>query len=204
MDVQRGEGAPAARPPPGAWEADPLFEPRPTTPLIVTLGFDAETFDRLDGLRRRFFPTDRNLIPAHLSLFHALPPEELDAVSAELGEAAGARPPIALRFSKVVPLGSGFALGLDVPGLAPLHRRLDDAFSPWLSPQDRQTFRPHVTLMNKADRTAARVGLAAYRDEFEPWTGMGDSLRLWAYLGGPWRPLARYPFHGDPSPDLEA
>lgn len=173
-----------------------MFEPRPTTPLIVTLGFDGETFDRLDGLRCRFFPPERNLIPAHLSLFHALPPEEFDAISAELGEAAGSRPPIALRFSKVAPLGSGFALGLDAPGLAPLHRRLAESFSPWLSPQDRQPFRPHVTLMNKADRTAARLALATYRDEFEPWHGTGDSVLLWAYLGGPWKPLARYPLSG--------
>jgi 2'-5' RNA ligase len=178
-------------------------EQPPTSPLIVTLGFDEGTFARLDALRRRFFPSERNLIPAHLSLFHALPPGEIAAVSAELAEAAGSRPPISLQFSSVRSLGSGFALAVDAHGLPALHRRLAVAFAPWLSSQDRQPFVPHVTIMNKADRLAARLGLAGFRDEFEPWSGTGDSLLLWAYLGGPWEALARYPFSGDPRPDPE-
>jgi hypothetical protein len=178
-------------------------EQPPRAPLIVTLGFDEGTFARLEALRRRFFRPGRNLIPAHLSLFHALPPDELATITAELAEAAGSRPPIPLQFPSVRSLGSGFALAVEAPGLPSLHRRLAVAFSPWLSSQDRQPLLPHVTLMNKADRRAARLGLATFRGEFEPWSGIGDSLLLWAYHGGPWEALARYPFSGDPRPDPE-
>ena len=101
-------------------------------------------------------------------------------------------------WASLITFGSGFALEPEAPGLAPLHRRLADAFAPWLTPQDRQPFRPHVTLMNKADRLAARLGLSCFRDEFEPWSATGTSLRLWAYQGGPWEPLARYPLSGSP------
>ena len=45
-------------------------------PFLVTLGFDEATFTRLEELRRRYFPPERNVVPAHLSLFHRLPPEE--------------------------------------------------------------------------------------------------------------------------------
>ena len=177
------------------------MNPRPpdvptTAPLIVTLGFDPMTFERLDALRTRFFPPERNRVPAHLSLFHALPGPESEAVADALEAAASGSPTIPLRFLAVMPLGSGMALKVDAPGLSRVHRRLADTFEPWLTPQDRQPLRPHVTLMNKADRHAARHALEQYRAEFEPVDGLGVSLDLWAYLGGPWRPLARYPFHG--------
>ena len=49
-------------------------------PLILTLRFDGEAFARLDDLRRAHFPPERNQIPAHLTLFHALPGEALEEV----------------------------------------------------------------------------------------------------------------------------
>ena len=181
-----------------------MTTPRPLdSPLIVTLRFDPGTFDRLDALRARFFPPERNLIPAHLSLFHALPGAEIESVSDELEAAAACSAPIRLRFGSVMPLGSGMALKADAPGLSRVHRRLADAFGAWLTPQDRQPLRPHVTLMNKADRADARHALAQYRDEFTPFDGLGDALGLWAYLGGPWQSLARYPLSGPTSSPSE-
>ncbi|GAA1871360.1 2'-5' RNA ligase family protein [Pseudonocardia ailaonensis] len=44
-------------------------------PLIVTATLDAPTQERFDALRRRHFPSDRNFLAAHLTLFHALPDE---------------------------------------------------------------------------------------------------------------------------------
>ena len=43
------------------------------TPLVLTLVLDAQSFAFFDGLRRRHFPPERNVIAAHLTLFHALP-----------------------------------------------------------------------------------------------------------------------------------
>ena len=44
-------------------------------PLVVTLALDDDAQARLDALRRTHFPSDRNVVPAHVSLFHALPGE---------------------------------------------------------------------------------------------------------------------------------
>ena len=51
-------------------------------PLILTLMLDAGTQAWLEALRRAHFPPGRNLVPAHVTLFHALPGAEGDAVLA--------------------------------------------------------------------------------------------------------------------------
>ena len=42
-------------------------------PLIITAALDDGAFDWFDGLRQTHFPRHRNVVPAHLTLFHALP-----------------------------------------------------------------------------------------------------------------------------------
>ena len=69
-------------------------------------------------------------------------------------------------------------------------------FAPWLSAQDRQPFRPHVTVMNKAEKGEAGRVFAELVAGWEPWEGLGTSLLLWTYEGGPWDPVAEYRFGG--------
>lgn len=165
-----------------------------TTPLLVTLALDAATFERLDALRRRYFPAERNLVPAHVSLFHSLPAEDAREIQAELGEAAEACGPIPLKFGTIRRTGKGIAASVEAPGLATLHARLARAFAAYLTPQDRQPFRPHATIMNKAGPLAAALAFAELSAAWEPITGRGEGLLLWEYLGGPWRFVARFPF----------
>ena len=42
--------------------------------IIVSALLDPDSFAWLDGLRRSHFPVERNLLDAHLTLFHALAP----------------------------------------------------------------------------------------------------------------------------------
>ena len=166
-------------------------------PLIVTLGFDPGTFDRLDTLRRRYFPPDRNVVPAHVSLFHALPGEERDAIGSALADLTVGVGPLALRFGTLKRLGRGMAIAVDAPGLAGVHRSLAREFAARLTPQDRQPFRPHVTIMNKADPAEAEAAFAHLGACWEPWSGIGAALLLWTYRGGPWEAVAEFPFAGD-------
>ena len=164
--------------------------------LLVTLGLDPDSFDRLDALRDRYFPPARNVVPAHVSLFHQLPHDEGDAVRKVLDESASGLPPLPLLFGDPFRLGGGMAVRVEAPGLLDLRRGLADAFAPWLTPQDRQPFRPHVTLMNKADRTDAARVFDELRASWAPRSGLGVSLLLWEYRGGPWRALGAYTFRG--------
>ncbi len=162
-------------------------------PLLVTLELDAESFARLEGLRRRYFPPARNLIPAHLSLFHKLPAEERGTLERVLGEAA-ARVCPPLHFGRLRRLGQGMAVNVESRELDAVHQELARAFAAWLTPQDRQPFRPHVTLMNKATPEEATRAFAELEAAWTPWAGRGEALLLWRYLGGPWEQVQRFPF----------
>lgn len=162
--------------------------------LIVTAHVDERSFAVLDTLRRRHFPKALNKIPAHVSLFHQLPDAELTSVHATLVEACGAVAPFAMVPRDLRFLGRGVAIAYEAPELAALHRRLAQAWIGWLSAQDREPFRAHVTVQNKVAPAVARTLLETMRDEAEPPTCRVEGLDLWRYLGGPWEPIATIPF----------
>jgi len=57
--------------------------------LIVAAEFAPADFAWLDRLRRAHFPPERNLLPAHLTLFHALPPSAEAELKRRLARLAG-------------------------------------------------------------------------------------------------------------------
>ena len=162
-------------------------------PLVVTLLLDAATQERFDRERRALFPLGRTAVGAHVTLFHALPGTERATVAADLDRAAG-RPGFGVRVTGPVPLGRGVAYRLEAAELAALHADLRARWEPWLTRQDRQPFRPHVTVQNKVTPAEARRTLAGLAAGFAPFEAVGTGLALWAYRGGPWAPLSRHLF----------
>lgn len=151
---------------------------------------------RFDALRTRHFPPDRNVVPAHVSLFHALPGEELDTVVRDVQAACAGQAPFRVEVSGLRSLGRGVAYELRSPELARVRAGLAGSWRDWLTPQDQQGFRPHVTIQNKAAPEAARELHAAMKAEFVPFGFAATGLLLWRYLGGPWEPAGRFPFAG--------
>ncbi|MCU0757997.1 MAG: 2'-5' RNA ligase family protein [Steroidobacteraceae bacterium] len=162
--------------------------------FVVTLGLDECTFALLDALRREHFPPARNFLPAHLTLFHQLPEDPAAAVEGTLAAAARGTASFPLVVGPPRPLGRGVALAVQAEALHALHRRLAEAFRPWLTRQDAQGFRPHVTVQNKADPASARASFERLRAEWSPHPGRGEALLLWRYLGGPWERVAEHRF----------
>lgn len=167
-----------------------------TDPLILTLGLDAESFARLDTLRRAHFPPTLNRIPAHVTLFHHLPGDEEAAVAATLARACAATAPFAVHVTGLRSLGRGVALVLEAPEAARLRADLARGWEAWLTPQDRQGWRPHVTVQNKVTPDVARSTLAALSATFVPWEAQAEGLLLWRYRGGPWEAAGEVPFTG--------
>ncbi|WP_372623287.1 2'-5' RNA ligase family protein [Falsiroseomonas sp.] len=165
-------------------------------PLILTLGLDPAAFARLDAARRAHFPPARNLIPAHLTLFHALPGEQAEAVCAVLEAEAAATPTFDLDIAGLRFLGRGVAYAAASAPLAALRGRLAGHFAPRLGAQDRQGWRPHVTVQNKVAPELARATLRELEAGFAPWAARGESLLLWRYLGGPWEAAGEFRFAG--------
>ncbi|MGY1594667.1 2'-5' RNA ligase family protein [Geodermatophilus sp. SYSU D00708] len=159
----------------------------------MTLLLGSEAQERFDRLRAAHFPPERNHLAAHVTLFHALPGDQVDAVAADLA-AVVARPPFAVAVTGLRLLGRGVAYTLESPELAALRDRLAAAWEPWLTRQDRQRFAPHVTVQNKAEPRVARALRDRLAAQFTPERVRARGLGLWRYRGGPWEPVAEYPF----------
>lgn len=109
-------------------------------------------------------------------------------------DAAADRPAFAVRVTGVQPLGRGAAFRLESGELAAVHARLRELFAAGLTPQDRQPFRPHVTVQNKVDPAVARATVESLRAAFVPAEVPATGLALWRYAGGPWEPLSGHRF----------
>lgn len=166
-----------------------------TAPVIVTALMGAADFAWADGLRRRHFPPERNWLPAHITLFHHLPPSALDEVKHRLAQyCAGPAP--AARLDRVIGLGRGVAFHVDSPDLLAMRDDMAHAFAGLLTPQDRAPPRLHITVQNKVDPAQAHALEQALRADFRPRPLQIAGLAAWHYRGGPWELAARYVFRG--------
>ena len=154
---------------------------------------DEEAQARFDRLRAEHFPAERNFLQAHVTLFHALPGEREDAVRADLA-AAARREPFEVAVTGVRFLGRGVAYDLVSAQLDRLRASLAAAWQPWLTPQDRQKHRAHVTVQNKVAPAVARALHERLSAAFVPGPVTARGLGLWRYLGGPWEPAAELSF----------
>jgi len=163
--------------------------------LIVTAEIAAADLSWLDRLRRAHYPAERNQLPAHLTMFHALPPSAEGEVRRSLARLAAEAPPRA-SIEGLMDLGGGVAFRIVSPGLDAVRRQLAADFHGLLSAQDGGGWRPHVTIQNKVPVREARQLLAVLEREFRP-TPLGIvGLGLHRYLGGPWDTVERYAFRG--------
>ncbi|MER0238171.1 2'-5' RNA ligase family protein [Fulvimarina sp. MAC8] len=173
-------------------------------PLILTLRFDDESFDRFQKLRQEHFPPSRNLIPAHLTLFHHLPGDELEMVAGHLDKTIKEWRPIKCRVSGLRFLGKGVAYEVNSPQVERLRADLAGHFYDHLTAQDRQRIKPHITIQNKAEASVARKLYDELDSAFEPFNFDATGLLLWFYRGGPWESAGEFLFcHEGPEIDSE-
>jgi 2'-5' RNA ligase len=170
-----------------------MSDPRP---LIVTAALDESAYDWFQDLRRAWYPAECNQVPAHLTLFHALPGKAETEVASVLKQACARTAPLRLDVRGLWSLGRGVAYRIESDTLVRLRTELAARFEPWLVAQDRAPFRPHITVQNKADPEEARRLLEQLAAEFEPFDILAEGLLVWRYRGGPWETVARLPFGG--------
>ena len=164
-------------------------------PLIVTAEFGDVDFAWLDRLRRAHFPPERNRLPAHLTLFHSLPPSALDEAKHQLAlQASGPCP--ATTIAGLMDLGGGVAFRIVSDELDAIREEIAEHFHGFLTAQDAQGWRPHVTIQNKVASKVARALIAELERDFRPRPLAIAGLALHRYLDGPWETVARYPFRG--------
>jgi len=165
-------------------------------PLIVTALLPPDLQTRMDALRREHYPAERNYLPAHVTLFHALPPSCEAELRQVLGRIVAANPPPPARLEGVMSLGRGTAMRLASPALLAIRDELADRFETLLSPQDRHRPRLHVTIQNKVTPRAAAALQAQLSPQLQPLDFRFAGLALNAYRGGPWHLLKTWSFRG--------
>jgi len=164
--------------------------------LIVTAEFAPTDFAWLDSLRRRHYPPERNQVPAHLTIFHALPPSSDAEVRRELGRHAATTAPRAA-LAGLMNLGKGVAFRVVSDDLEAIRAAIAEHCHGLLSAQDSAGWRPHVTIQNKVQSSVARALLVELERDFRPRALGISALALHRYASGPWEPVARYPFRGN-------
>ncbi|MDQ4140692.1 MAG: 2'-5' RNA ligase family protein, partial [Bacteroidota bacterium] len=154
-----------------------------TAPLILTLQIDEVAFTFFNNLRKQHFPPQMNYLDAHVTLFHHLP---AGTAVIQLLETVSARQTIfTVNVSEVIKLGRGVAFKLQSEELKQLHAYLQKEWLEWLKPQDRQGFRPHITVQNKVTVETAQTLFNQLTNAFKPFQLQAIGLSLWEYQGGP-------------------
>jgi hypothetical protein len=162
-------------------------------PLIVTAEFAPPDFAWLQGLRRQHYPADRNQVPAHLTIFHALPPSLEPEARRRLAKIVQRSRPSA-QLAGLMDLGGGLAFRVVSDDLDSIREELADAFHGMLGAQDSGGWRPHVTIQNKVPAKTARALKATLERDLEPRPLNISGLSLQRYLGGPWEAIGSYRF----------
>lgn len=166
-----------------------------TAPLILSALFGPADFGYLDGLRRAHFPPERNVISAHLTMFHHLPPSVADELERRVAELCRAPAPKAV-LSEPINLGRGVALRVRSPELAEMRAELAEVFATMLTPQDGQGWRAHVTIQNKVRPEEARALLAALQADWRERPVSIVGLAGWWYRDGLWELAFKRSFRG--------
>jgi len=164
-----------------------------TGALIVTAEIGQPDFGWLDGLRCAHYPPERNQVPAHLTIFRALPPSAESEVRSRLASVTREKPPVAT-IDGLIDLGGGVASRIVSPGLDRIRRELADELHGLLSAQDAGGWRPHVTIQNKVTPRIARRLKSSLEMDFRRRPLSISGLGLYRYLGGPWERVAVYAF----------
>ena len=163
--------------------------------LIITAEFGAVDRSWLERLRQTHYPAERNQVPAHLTIFHGLPPSAEVEARSSLARFASEPPPRA-SIEGVMDLGGGVAFRVVSPELDRIRAQLAEDFHGLLSAQDAGGWRPHVTIQNKVPPRRARELIATLERDFSPRLLAVSGLGLHRYLDGPWQRLAAYSFRG--------
>ncbi|SFB62884.1 2'-5' RNA ligase superfamily protein [Rhizobium sp. NFR07] len=166
-------------------------------PLILTASIAERDRELFDDLRRQHFPPDRNLLKAHLTMFHRLPGEYREQIVAQITMSASAVRAFEASVVGIRHLGAGVAFDIDNDALAAVRAELKSAFKAWLGPQDMQPWRPHITVQNKVSRVIADRLYGDLTVDFRPRAIRVIGLDLWRYLGGPWQHDSFIPFAND-------
>lgn len=149
-----------------------------------------------NALRREHYPADRNVVDAHITLFHHLPPAYLDEIKSRLSAITKEYPKPDALVSDVMLLGNGVAYRVLSEALMAIREELASGFQGLLIPQDQARPRLHITIQNKVEPSRAKALHRALSGDFTPLPLTITGLGAYYYRGGPWDRIGSWTFRG--------
>ena len=173
-----------------------LSSASPPAPFIVTAELPGELFAWANRLRQAHFPSERNHLAAHVTLFHSFAPSLREELPRELARLAAGHAPPPARIDGLMDLGGGTALLVRSPEMLGIRAEIAERFFAMLTAQDRGGKRLHITVQNKVERKLAQtlqaeLGPALIARDFA-FTGLGLQL----YRGPHWDHVGVWKFRG--------
>ncbi len=165
-------------------------------PFILTLRLEPALAATLTVLRRAHFPEERNYLDAHVTLFHALPSSQEATLRRDLNDICTQAQTFNVGFPELKHWGKGVFVRLESPDLLEVREKLAERWHDYLTPQDQQSYRPHVTVQNKVPKDEAKALYETLAPSWQPLTGKALGLSLWRYAGGPWTFAEPFEFTG--------
>jgi 2'-5' RNA ligase superfamily protein len=165
------------------------------SPLIVTAEPAPTDFAWLNDLRRRHYPAERNRVPAHLTMFHAIAPSG-ESELRQLLRTMSEEPPPQARIAGVMSLGGGTAFRIASEDLDAIRAEIAYRLRGLLTAQDSAGWSAHVTIQNKVPPREAKALIQSLGESFTGRPIQISGLGLHRYLGGPWETLRTFSFRG--------
>lgn len=165
-------------------------------PIIVTASMGSADQAWANRMRGTHFPAEKNFLPAHITLFHHLPPMHWPEIKARIALIARENTPPPAWLAEVMLLGKGVAYRIDCPDLLAMREELAADLQGLLTPQDQAEPRLHITVQNKVDPAVAKALFAELSAAFEPRPIQISGLAAHHYRGGPWEFIQSWKFSG--------
>jgi 2'-5' RNA ligase superfamily len=165
-------------------------------PVIITAQMGKADQHWANALRAAHYPPERNQVPAHITLFHHLPPGHLPEIKARLAALARECPRPPAMLGDVMLLGRGVAFRVDCPDLLAMRDELAEGFTGLLTPQDQARPQLHITVQNKVEPAVAKALHGELAASFQPRPLAIIGLSAYYYRGGPWEPIQSWAFSG--------
>jgi len=165
-------------------------------PLILTAQLPADLQGWAERLRRQHYPPERNRVPAHVTLFHTLPPGAESELRRVIARLAADTPAVPARIGGIMDLGQGTALRIDSPAMLDLRDDIADFCHGLLTAQDQARPVLHVTIQNKVSKQDARALQSELYQSLEVIDFRFAGLALHQYDEGKWIELQQWRFRG--------
>lgn len=170
--------------------------PPQLAPFIVTGELPVDVFAWANGLRAEHFPPERNVLKAHVTLFHSFAPSLREELPRFLARMAGEFASPGAELTGLMDLGGGTALAIRSPGLLAVRQLIADHFWDMLTMQDQGGKKLHITVQNKVPRSEAVALQAALASRLLPRRFAFTGLGLHRYRGPHWEALNTWKFRG--------